>query len=174
MPLLRIFRNFLFKTGLISIVKKILYKENSFFFKFMSNDIKTNSILYKFKTKVEIANYAENIDIHDNPPIHDYWFNKFILPKLNKYNYNSINDFYVKNLIKVYKKNKHKINILSIGSGNCDLEFSLADALFKKKFLNLILNVLISTKICLIGRRLKLKIKHIQINFSLKILILII
>ena len=70
----------------------------------MSNDIKTNSILYKFKTKVEIANYAENIDIHDNPPIHDYWFNKFILPKLNKYNYNSINDFYVKNLIKVYKK----------------------------------------------------------------------
>ena len=43
----------------------------------------------------------------------------------------------LKTLLKFIKKNKHKINILSIGSGNCDLEFSLADALFKKKFLKL-------------------------------------
>lgn len=132
----KIIRKILFKTGLISFVKKILYKENSIFLGFMSSNIKMNSLLYKFKTKVELANYSDNINIHDNPPIHDYWFKKYITPKLNQYNYASINDFYTKNIIKVYKNRKCNIRILSIGSGNCDLEFLLADALIDHKILD--------------------------------------
>ena len=91
-----------------------------------------NKTKYQASIKKELSHYKNQINIHELPPIHHYWANKYLKPKVMSLGYNSITEMFYDYLHKVNKIYRH-INILSIGSGNCDLEINLAKYLSTNK-----------------------------------------
>lgn len=92
--------------------------------------IESNASNYKNKIKQELDIFQNQVEIHDLPAIFHYWADKFIKPLLEDLNYNSIEDFFSKNFYECYCRSDSTIrHFLSIGSGNCDLEISIAKSL---------------------------------------------
>lgn len=82
----------------------------------------------KAKIIQEIERYKKDINIHDLPSIYHYWSNKYLRPKFLELGFTDPEDFYFK-LIKKASLTFKKLTIISIGSGNCDIEIRLAEKL---------------------------------------------
>lgn len=121
---------------ILPIIKRILYSPD---FK-LANSSNTNTFFYRIKVMIEKANFGSRLDVHDNPPIHKYWMNTFILPMLKKYQYDSIDDYVYKNFLRVSRLLKgKKIRCVSLGTGNCDFEIKLALKLKKEGINNFVI-----------------------------------
>ena len=81
---------------------------------------------YKDRMDNEIANYKDVENVHDLPDIFHYWSNKYLLPIMSSLEINGINEFFAEYIIDICKRNPERtIEVVSIGSGNCDQEVDL-------------------------------------------------
>jgi SAM-dependent methyltransferase len=67
--------------------------------------------------------YENCLDVHDLPPIFHYWSNRYLLPKLQAFGFNSISEMFAKQLASAGSRAQH---FLSLGAGNCEFEIQLA------------------------------------------------
>lgn len=90
------------------------------------------------RTEQELATFNNQEVVHALPKIQSYWSEKFLRPKFAAIGFDGMWDFYVKSILqlRLYFKNE-TLRIISIGSGNCDVEIELAKRLMQqgeKKF----------------------------------------
>lgn len=92
---------------------------------------------YLRKIQQELTIYEKQVNVHDLPDIFHYWSNKYLVPKLRTFGFNNVNEFYVKYIVSQCKKNKNSTNyVVSIGSGNCDMEVDLVLKILGNKVSN--------------------------------------
>jgi len=83
---------------------------------------------YKKKIDIELREYENNINIHNLPQAAHYYHSKYVNKEMeNSIGISSFEALVIKyiNLIKQEKPEK-EIKLLSLGSGNCDIEINLA------------------------------------------------
>jgi SAM-dependent methyltransferase len=82
---------------------------------------------YQDRINNQLNQYADPVQLVKLPPIYHYWMKKHVIPKIESvFQVNNALDFYVGNIVKIFKKNGNKKQILSIGSGDCQLEIKIA------------------------------------------------
>ncbi len=75
----------------------------------------------------EKAIFESQTEVHDLPPIFHYWSNAHLRPVLERFGFSNPDEFFQKHVHSVIEASKApNARILSIGSGNCDLEVRLA------------------------------------------------
>lgn len=98
---------------------------------------------YSTKLNEEISRYEHVTDIHQLPGIHHYWSSKYLLPMIQTYGFNSINEIYGFYMKEACENNPQEIlHFISIGAGNCELEVELATYLANNKLSNFIFECL--------------------------------
>jgi SAM-dependent methyltransferase len=84
---------------------------------------------YKAKVAHQLAQYA-TADIHDLPPIYDYWSNHYLRPKLRSVlGIDTIPGFYTEHIRERAANAIAPPRILSIGAGDAELEVQIAEQL---------------------------------------------
>lgn len=83
-------------------------------------------ISYVDRVRAEKLQYDACEEVHELPEIFHYWSNRYLKPQLESYGFSGPDDFFLKSLEKVAGET---ILVLSVGSGNCDLEVALASQL---------------------------------------------
>jgi SAM-dependent methyltransferase len=81
-------------------------------------------VSYEDSLAAEKKVYENCIDVHDLPPIFHYWSNRHLLPKLQPFGFSSPTGMFAAQL-----ESSSRPALLSLGSGNCDLEIQLAATL---------------------------------------------
>ena len=96
---------------------------------------------YKEKIQNEINFYKDCDNVHELPDIFHYWSNKYLLPKLKPFGFTNPDDFFVFHCKKYCQDNPALkiIRITSIGSGNGELEVSIAVNLAKENMTNFVI-----------------------------------
>ncbi|HEX7404189.1 MAG TPA: class I SAM-dependent methyltransferase, partial [Usitatibacter sp.] len=88
--------------------------------------------LYRIRIAVEKANYHAVGDVHDLPPIFDYWANKHLVPKLAPFGFRTPDEFFVNAILDCCLRSSHPTKrFVSIGAGNCDAEARIAKRLLE-------------------------------------------
>jgi SAM-dependent methyltransferase len=91
-------------------------------------DAPPGSVRYALRMAIEQASYADVAHVHDLPPIFDYWAGKHLLPKCQAFGFSSLDEFFV-NHVEAAIAEGAAPRVVSIGSGNCDLEIRVAKRL---------------------------------------------
>ncbi|MCF6319884.1 MAG: class I SAM-dependent methyltransferase [Proteobacteria bacterium] len=93
---------------------------------------------YETKIKNEILFYKDCHNVHDLPDIFHYWSNKYLLPLQKPFGFTNPDDFFVHYCKRHCIENSEvqKIKILSVGSGNGELEIKIASELSSKNLTN--------------------------------------
>jgi SAM-dependent methyltransferase len=131
-------RRLLKATGLLPVIKRFLYAPGG-----GPSKVTAKGLRYKIKILIEQANYAATTNVHDLPPIYDYWMKTHILPKLNDIGYPSIDEFFIRNLGRGLKTaQKSPARCISIGAGNCDFEVKMAERLVECGFTDFVIECL--------------------------------
>ena len=82
----------------------------------------------------------ENIAKTELPDIFHYWSNKYIAPDLNRFGCSNPGDLFFQQTRDYLKKSAHqRINILSIGSGDCAFEIKIIERLLRWRLSNFVL-----------------------------------
>jgi SAM-dependent methyltransferase len=74
----------------------------------------------------ELEIFNPQLDIHNLPPVHHYWANRHLRPGLEACGFSTPGDFFLKRLQLQASRRAGPCRFLSLGTGNCDLEISLA------------------------------------------------
>lgn len=98
-------------------------------------------LVYKLKYFNEVRIFRKNQNVHDLPDIFHYWSNKYLLPKEQQFGFDNPDEFFNKYCFETCTKlnNKNLIHIISIGSGNGELEVNIAKHLVNKGIKNFII-----------------------------------
>ena len=82
---------------------------------------------YASRAEQETARFAEALNVHDLPPIFHYWANRHLVPRTRDLGFSNVEEFFASQLeIAARRATQETIRFLSVGSGNCDTEVSLA------------------------------------------------
>jgi SAM-dependent methyltransferase len=82
---------------------------------------------YEARKQSEIANFKDDINVHDLPEIFHYWSNKYLRPAEESLGFSSPNDFFCKWTARHCGQHPQRpVRAVSIGAGNCDLETDIA------------------------------------------------
>ncbi|MBI3901589.1 MAG: class I SAM-dependent methyltransferase [Nitrosomonadales bacterium] len=109
-------------TGLLPWVKRIYYRPDD-----GQACVRNTGLRYYLRTLIEQANYASVTEVHDLPPIYNYWSGKYLAPLVREFGFNSIEDFFLNEIVRVLGAvPRQPARLLSIGCGNCDFEVELA------------------------------------------------
>jgi SAM-dependent methyltransferase len=85
---------------------------------------------YLAKMSQELANFREDLNVHELPAIFHYWSGKYLAPKLNAMGFEHPDDFFAKSLARSFEHEPSlKKRFISIGAGNCDTEVRVAKRL---------------------------------------------
>lgn len=85
---------------------------------------------YKSRLKSELGFYKEIKEVHELPKIFHYWSNKYLAPAMQQFGFANPDDFFFKYISDACTDNPEQtLTVLSLGSGNCDLEARLASKL---------------------------------------------
>jgi GT2 family glycosyltransferase/2-polyprenyl-3-methyl-5-hydroxy-6-metoxy-1,4-benzoquinol methylase/glycosyltransferase involved in cell wall biosynthesis len=89
--------------------------------------IAANDDAYKLKIQQELAIYEKQVNVHDLPEIYHYWSNRYLAPIFHEAGFSTIAEFFSSNLFAAATRtgNAHA-HFVSVGSGNCDLEVTVA------------------------------------------------
>lgn len=95
-------------------------------------------LIYGLRYLNELRAFGKNKNIHALPEIFHYWSNTYLLPKLQRFGFNSPDSFFYKYCIETCSelKDKSLIKIISIGSGNGELEVNIAKQLVESGIKN--------------------------------------
>lgn len=95
--------------------------------------VASESADYERRLEREIANYADDVDVHALPEIFHYWSNKYIRPWFEEVGTTHPEDLFVKYLLEAAKHSKNeRPRFVSIGAGNCDAEAMIAEQLIER------------------------------------------
>lgn len=84
---------------------------------------------YDERVRAQIAQYSKGVDAQALPDIFHYWANRHLRPKIVElFGVNSIPEFFASPMIEL-AKDRERIDILSIGSGDCNVEIDVAKIL---------------------------------------------
>lgn len=104
---------------------------------------------YQLRLAKENERFAKDLDVHQLPDIFHYWSNKYLLPKLQKFQLTDPEQFFFyfsfrecKDEEKLERKGKRLLRAISIGAGNCDMEARLAKRLLENGCENIIIDCL--------------------------------
>ncbi len=82
---------------------------------------------YQERIEAELGFYENDTDVHELPPIFHYWSHKYLAPKLKPFGITDPEQFFYVYVRKFHEKHPARtIRIVSLGSGNCDMEARLA------------------------------------------------
>ena len=98
-------------------------------------------VIYKLRYLNEVRIFGKNHNVHQLPEIFHYWSNKYLLPKEQLFGFNNPDEFFYK-YCKDYclqLTDTAQIKIISIGSGNGELEVNIAINLVKSGITNFII-----------------------------------
>jgi SAM-dependent methyltransferase len=112
------------RAGLLPYAKRAY----GFAMKHGGRSVLTRPLTYALRRATEQANYAEVSEVHDLPASHDYWAEKYLLPKARRLGFSSPDEFYAVELERCLARSSSK-RVVSIGSGNCDTEVRVAQLL---------------------------------------------
>jgi SAM-dependent methyltransferase len=83
--------------------------------------------LYRIRIAVEKANYHAVGEVHELPPIFDYWSSKHLVPKLVPFGFRDPDEFFVNAILDCCLRSSEPTKrFVSIGAGNCDAEARIA------------------------------------------------
>ena len=88
---------------------------------------------YALRIQDEQGHFDECLNVHDLPDIFHYWSNKYLVPMFAPCGFTNPWDFFLKfTLEKCREDPKRRCSVVSIGSGNCDIEIELAERLLQQ------------------------------------------
>ena len=73
--LLSAVRWFLKATGTLPRIKRIFYRPDD-----SLKGLRNSGLLYYLRTLIEQANFASITEVHNLPPIYNYWSGKYLVP----------------------------------------------------------------------------------------------
>jgi SAM-dependent methyltransferase len=116
-------RALLKKTGLLPLIKRVLYRPST-----GDPSSARGGWGYKLKLLIEQANFAGMDEVHaDLPPIYLYWNERFLVPMFRQFGFESVEDFYFQELVRALRGRAAPAQrVLSVGSGNGEFEVLLA------------------------------------------------
>lgn len=79
----------------------------------------------------ETARFADEVEVHDLPPIFHYWSDRYLRPKLEYFGAAGIDEYFANALEKVLDPARAN-RFASLGAGNCDTEVRLTQLLQKR------------------------------------------
>ena len=88
----------------------------------------------------ETARFAEEVDVHDLPPIFHYWSDTYLRPKLEHLGAKGIDDYFANALGKVLDGLGRPARFVSLGAGNCDTEVRVSKLLCGREKTDFILD----------------------------------
>ncbi len=93
----------------------------------LSSMLSGNDVEYSARLVAELKAYKDCANVNDLPEIFHYWSNKYLLAMMKPFGFTSPDEFFYTYLEKVCAKSDGSaVRIVSIGSGNCDLEIKWA------------------------------------------------
>ena len=85
---------------------------------------------YAARVAAETSIFADQVEVHDLPPIFHYWSNTWLRPQLEAFGFSNPDQFFASYLQRscseVTAQCPHTVRIASLGSGNCDTEVRVA------------------------------------------------
>ena len=78
------------------------------------------------RLKQEINRFSQQENIHDLPSVYDYWSETYLRPRIRSTGYNNFHDMFIAHIDRTRSASGSKLQLVSIGSGNCDFEIVLA------------------------------------------------
>lgn len=101
--------------------------------------LNSHSFEYNKKMQSEKSFFKECTEVHNLPDIFHYWSNKFLAPDMCRFGFSNPEEFFAHNIKCFMAERIHqKIHIVSIGSGNCDLEVKISQKLVQWGFENFV------------------------------------
>ncbi|MEP7352788.1 MAG: class I SAM-dependent methyltransferase [Acidobacteriota bacterium] len=102
-----------------------------------------NDARYQARLVAEEAYYRDRKVVHELPEIFHYWSEKYIRPKLQAAGFDSMWVFFTRPLEQQCDRAANQtVRFLSIGSGNCDTEIKIAEALVQSGRRNFVIDCL--------------------------------
>ena len=90
---------------------------------------------YSERLQNEQEFYKDCLDVHELPEIFHYWSNKYLAPDMHRFGFTNPDDFFAFYTGTYLAAPSHRdTHILSIGSGNCDLELATAGKLVEQGY----------------------------------------
>jgi len=85
---------------------------------------------YASRIETEVARYRDDENVHDLPAIYHYWSGGHVDPLLAELGYESLQTFFVDPILERARTSVGRtVRVVSLGSGNGDLELALAERL---------------------------------------------
>ena len=81
---------------------------------------------YSSRLEEETRIYQSCLNVHDLPDIFHYWSNRHVRPKLEEFGFSAPEDMFRKYALKQSMIRNSEKRIVSLGSGNCQVEIDLA------------------------------------------------
>lgn len=81
---------------------------------------------YQERLDREKQRFDAEVCVHDLPDIFHYWSNNFLKPFINDQGYDSLDDFFVREIRRVVPADGSTIRIASVGCGDCAVEAGIA------------------------------------------------
>ena len=98
---------------------------------------------YEARVTAEKDIFKDCVNVHDLPAIFHYWSNRTIRPQLEVFGFSGPVGMFEKYLEEQCASGKDRmVRFVSVGSGNCDLEIGLAQALIRKGWQNFVIDCL--------------------------------
>jgi ubiquinone/menaquinone biosynthesis C-methylase UbiE len=86
----------------------------------------SESTAYSGRVRQELSTYNEKTDVHDLPQIFHYVSNKYWRPRFEALGIRGINEFYADCICALSAQRGRRIDVCSVGAGNCDTEVAIA------------------------------------------------
>lgn len=118
---------------------------------------------YEIRLVEQMNQYESGDQIHDLPDIFHVWSEKHLQPKMNKVlGCSKVVDFYVNSIVDVFSSTNAPRSLISIGSGDCALEISIATDLISKGYCDFAIDCLeVSDNLISTGRS---RIEHLGLS----------
>ncbi|MCW5882827.1 MAG: class I SAM-dependent methyltransferase [Anaerolineae bacterium] len=84
---------------------------------------------YQERLAWEKRRFDAEVCVHDLPEIFHYWSNKHLRPFINRFGYDSIDDFFVREIARTTPADGDGLLIASVGCGDCATEVGIARGL---------------------------------------------
>ncbi|MGB8378386.1 MAG: class I SAM-dependent methyltransferase [Rhodanobacteraceae bacterium] len=92
----------------------------------LPGDSRSQNLDYATRIAEESSIFANQIEIHDLPPIFHYWSNTWLRPKLEASGFSNPDEFFALYLERTHAEVAGPIRVASLGCGNCDTEVRVA------------------------------------------------
>jgi len=115
---------------MMQVIRKVWHKLRSV--PAASTDTVSDADDYAIRIARELKDFNDCTTVHDLPPIFHYWSNTYLAPKLAPFGITDPEQFFFLYAQKFHARfPERQMRMMSIGSGNCDMEARMAQRLIE-------------------------------------------